>query len=141
MTDDERREVAAALRAYLAHPAPWHLSDAVGYALDEKGDYDKVARLADLIEPSDASRGRRDSVAGGSGRNRDTNQDTVPIESPAVQKAPECDREPLIALSKGMLDAFRVGAVSGEGIDRVWCRELHNEYARRIREACGEVAE
>lgn len=52
-TDDERRHVAAALRAYLAHPAPWHLGDAVGCALDEKGDYDKIARLADLIDPGD----------------------------------------------------------------------------------------
>ena len=52
---------------------------------------------------------------------------------------PSCDRDALLALADGMLDAFRVGARSGEGIDAKWCRELHDDYARRIREACGEV--
>ena len=47
------------------------------------------------------------------------------------------DREALLALTDGMLDAFRVGARCGEGIDAKWCRELHDDYARRIREACG----
>lgn len=51
------------------------------------------------------------------------------------------DLDAMIALSKGMLDAFRVGAVSGEGIDRAWCRELHDEYARRMGEAFGKEAQ
>ena len=52
---------------------------------------------------------------------------------------PGCDRKALLALADGMLSAFRVGARCGEGIDARWCRELHDDYARRIREACGEV--
>lgn len=52
---------------------------------------------------------------------------------------PSCDLEALLALADGMLDAFRVGARSGEGIDAKWCRELHDDYARRIREACNVV--
>ena len=51
--------------------------------------------------------------------------------------SPMPDTDALLKLNEGMLDAFRVGARSGEGIDHAWCRELYDDYARRIREACG----
>lgn len=36
-----------------------------------------------------------------------------------------------------MVETFRLGAFTGEGLDAKWCRELHDKYARRIREALG----
>ena len=50
---------------------------------------------------------------------------------------PTCDREALLALAEEMVEMFRIGAFTGEGIDRSWCRELYDKYARRIREALG----
>lgn len=46
----------------------------------------------------------------------------------------------LLALAEEMVEMFRIGAFTGEGIDRSWCRELYDKYARRIREACGVIA-
>ena len=86
-TDDERREVARRLREL---PGDSTYPDLIGVIADHDGWYpaaDAADRLADLIEP------------GESGQNRDRNQDTVQIESPAVQKACECDREALLALA------------------------------------------
>mgnify|MGYP006988913136 CR=1 FL=1 len=37
-------------------------------------------------------------------------------------------------IARGMLDAFRLGYASGEGIDRVWCRDLYDTYKRRLSE-------
>lgn len=48
---------------------------------------------------------------------------------------PTCDRDALLALAEEMVEMFRIGAFTGEGIDRSWCRELYDKYARRIREA------
>lgn len=50
---------------------------------------------------------------------------------------PTCDREALLALAEEIVEMFRIGAFTGEGIDRSWCRELYDKYARRIREALG----
>lgn len=52
---------------------------------------------------------------------------------------PTCDREALLALADEMVEMFRIGAFTGEGIDRSWCRELYDKYAKRIRETCGVV--
>lgn len=52
---------------------------------------------------------------------------------------PSCDRDALLEPAQEMVEAFRLGAFTGEGLDAKWCRELHDKYARRIREACGEV--
>lgn len=59
-TDEERREVAARLRAYLGTPAPWHLADVVSDVLGDDGDYNKIQRLADLIDPDGADPSPRD---------------------------------------------------------------------------------
>ena len=98
---------------------PGILSD---YIWPEDGGYhiydDDCRRLADLIDP------------GESGQNLDKNRDTVQIESPAVQKAPECDRDALLELAD---DLDRMG--DGSMYDPC----ISDEYgiARRIREALG----
>ena len=70
-----------------------------------------------------------------SGQNLDKNRDTVQIESPAVQKAPECDRDALLALADemyGRLDEYDVGLHGG-----IYMANEMRKYARRIREALG----
>lgn len=138
VSDDERREVAARLRSLevsarvkrMEHPdktAAWYelLCDAVGGKKDPWFGIKAFAnRLADLIDP------------GESGQNRDRNQDTVSKESSAVQKAPECDREALLALADGIVDAVRDS--SGIGIAGEFA-EAMRELAKSICEACGEV--
>ena len=94
-TDDERREVARMLRELTGDST---YPDLIGVIADHDGWYpasDAADRLADLIEPSE------------SGQNRDRNQDTVQKESPAVQMAPECDRDALLALADEM-DAYSI---------------------------------
>ena len=128
--DSKRREVARRLRELANYcdenemslsddDWPGILSD---YIWPEDGGYhiydDDCRRLADLIDP------------GESGQNLDKNRDTVQIESPAVQKAPECDRDALLELAD---DLDRMG--DGSMYDPC----ISDEYgiARRIREALG----
>ena len=54
-TDDERREAAERLRAKLAEGSPHSIYESVCYALgktEHEGNWDVIARLADLVEPS-----------------------------------------------------------------------------------------
>ena len=128
--DSKRREVARRLRELADYcdenemslsddDWPGILSD---YIWPEDGGYhiydDDCRRLADLIDP------------GESGQNLDKNRDTVQIESPAVQKAPECDRDALLELAD---DLDRMGDGS------MYAPCISDEYgiARRIREALG----
>ena len=117
-TDDERREVAERLRCAAEQGQPYTVPTLACFVGD--GCADIWTRLADLIEPSE------------SGQNLDTNRDSVPKESPAVQMAPECDREALLALADEM-----DGKAESSGYFLV--SPTLREYARRIREACGEV--
>ena len=124
VTDDERREVAERLRRAWTNvpdknPVRHHMRvlyeiyAAVGLNDDGVDAIDLFDRLADLIDP------------GESGQNLDKNRDTVQIESPAVQKAPECDREALLELA--------------DEIETVYCPD-YGEWdmvVRRIREALG----
>lgn len=48
-----------------------------------------------------------------------------------------CDREALLAMIEEMVETFRLGAFTGEGLDAKWCRELYDKYAHRIRETLG----
>ena len=153
MTDDERLEVAErlrrswpsvadenpvnrALRFYLAVNSA--IFDLRG--CDEKDTIDMLDRLADLIDP------------GESGQNLDRNQDSVPKESPAVQKASEAcehwldgecyalrtvrpvDREELLELADEM-ETLRRSLVD-QGVTYVFEWRVRG-YARRIREALG----
>lgn len=117
VTDDERREVAERLRCSAEQGQPYTVPTLACFV--GAGCADIWTRLADLIDP------------GESGQNLDTNQDSVQKESPAVQKAPECDREALLALAEEC-DEMRDNGCS-IGSYEVYC------IARRIREACGEV--
>lgn len=60
---------------------------------------------------------------------------------PADAAPSPVDRDALLAMIEEMVETFRLGAFTGEGLDAKWCRELHDKYARRIREALGEVSE
>ncbi len=40
-----------------------------------------------------------------------------------------------VEIMLGMLEAFRMGARSGEGVSRAWSRELYDTYRRRIHDA------
>ena len=134
-TDDDRRSVAERLRRAWANvpdknPVRHHMRvlyeiyAAVGLNDDGVDAIDLFDRLADLIDP------------GESGQNLDKNRDTVQIESPAVQKAPECDREALLALADKLeCDGECDGCDMSDGI---WC-DAQGYAARRIREACGEA--
>ena len=126
ITDDERREVARRLREVQSCVIPGTKTEGdpiTGRIIGVACWYDLpdfqglLGRLADLIEPS------------GSGQNRDTNRDTVPKESPAVQKAPECDRDALLALA----DEMENDTWYETGFDR----RIAVRFARRIREALG----
>lgn len=50
---------------------------------------------------------------------------------------PMPDAEALVELAKEMVETFRLGAFTGEGLDAKWCRELHDKYARLVRETLG----
>ena len=139
ISDDDRREVARRLREIEpskgGYVVWWKIAKALklkqldGWFGWEKFDPDSAKRLADLIEPSE------------SGQNRDRNQDTVQIESPAVQKAPECDREALLALAEDVTEAAAMATAVDASKSAEMLAELLLDIARRIREACGEVAE
>lgn len=47
---------------------------------------------------------------------------------------PMPDAEALMELAKEMVETFRLGAFTGEGLNAKWCRELHDKYARLVRE-------
>lgn len=143
VSDDERREVAEGLR-FLAEGVDQVSAFDIAKTLRLEAlswwgyDAEDVDRLADLIEPCDTSHSRRDTVAGESGQNRDKNLDSVPIESPAVQKAPACDREALLALAEEIH-----GLVENQEIRFFHVVQVHEStlatIEARIREACGEV--
>ena len=131
--DDERREVAERLRD-VARAEGWPLGDigfteAMHRALGGDGWRDMTERLADLIDP------------GESGQNLDKNRDTVQIESPAVQKAPECDREALLELAEDVTYSAAVATVMDASKSAKMLADMLLDIARRIREACGEVVE
>ena len=139
-TDDERREVARRLRGIkdtregCGHDMCCDLWSAIfdsDYRCTELCDECETAvldRLADLIDP------------GESGQNLDKNQDSVQIESPAVQMACECDREALLELAD-ILGSTRETDCSGCRLEGAGCAECSSgvarEAARRIREALG----
>ena len=136
-TDDERRLIAARLRMSDERDAAGFdclLAEVVrGREFCETPCEECRARLlgelADLIDP------------GESGQNLDKNRDTVQIESPAVQKAPECDRDALLELAEDVTEAAAMATAVDASKSAKLLAELLLDIARSIREACGEVVE
>lgn len=110
VTDDERREVAAALRDEVGGGSSWPGIERLGLILgverEPRSGWEGriLTRLADLIYQGDTSQGRRDIVA--------------------------CDREALLALAADMDLYARTAPYPSFG------RRVAT-YARRIREALG----
>ena len=110
-TDDERRRVAAALRAYDGKGADADTIGEVTAIIIGAGDADGwswreiYARLADLIDP-DCEDGRYEGV----------------------HTARPVDRDALLVLADGLCDGYPYGLSHG-GLEQL---------ARHIREACGE---
>lgn len=142
VSDEKRRDVAGALRYFADYPGrPLQYMEQFINILREvifsdvcyRADYSEMfQRLADLIDPE-------------SGQNLDRNRDTVQQESPAVQKAPECDREELLAEAKEAEKSawyFALDHDEDELRDRLTeAAEEFTDVARRIREACGVSAD
>ena len=133
VSNEKRREVAGALRYFADYPGR-HLQymeqfinilrEVIFSDVCSGADYSEMfQRLADLIDP------------GESGQNLDTNRDSVQKESPAVQKAPECDREALLALADKMGEYARLRNRHDMDVDTM----AVSAWILRIREACGEV--
>lgn len=127
-TDDERRRVAERLREYGARPYPnFNVAliaramgiDIIKFTGHKHGDSELFSRLADLIEPTNLhySPDSADSAT----------------EAPAE---PSLDREALLAL------ADKLDSLGLNGFSSGWSSGAVNvgSFARRIREACGEVA-
>lgn len=53
----------------------------------------------------------------------------------------ERENDRLRETAQDMLKCFEIGANSGEGIDRQWCRELFDSYSVKLRELGSEVPE
>lgn len=131
MTDDERREVARRLRELEVCEFDGEFIDcgevenALGLVSDDGAWYEAegVTRLADLIEPP------RQCPCYDSGRHWCSIHD-VPI----------IDRDALLALADEMEGGFLLFG-STKSARRVFdfLSDKLGEYARRIREACGEV--
>ena len=119
-TDDERREVARRLRGLDYSDLRESLICAYLDALGIKGYEDWVGiahRLADLIDP-------------------DTTTDTTKTPTDTTK----CDRDALLALAEEM-EEFGNLPIKNPGIRVLQNDDFSRElgYARRIREACGEV--
>ena len=134
-TDDERRIVAKELRDFFPIDLVSELTDVDCHlASMVMGDkfcpsdclwcFETVcSTLADLIEPGES---RHESGQ---------NQDSVQKESPAVPKAPECDREALLALADEITESYVTGGADGDEL--VMSRGAALFVARRSREALG----
>ena len=122
VTDDERRRVAERLREYVDVPDDWWADTYSGFYVEKCvfGDVERhreselFDRLADLIDP-------------------DTTTDTT--KSPELTT--KCDRDALLALADEMGHPIKQAVWNQTaGVRR---EHIMAEYARRIREACGEA--
>lgn len=53
----------------------------------------------------------------------------------------ETENAKLRDLCEWLLNPYRLGAVTGEGVDKRWCRETYNGGSFRLNELSGEVNE
>ena len=146
-TDDERRRVAEAFRRYgkettnREFASLFDVFDACGLSYyDGAVLYD---RLADLIEPGTTSDTTTDTTKSAEDTTKaPTSSDTAPTSSHpncgtvevGTSQVPECDREALLELADHM-ETYGLGECMA-----VSMQVALDEYARRIREACGVVA-
>ena len=138
VSDDERREAAERLRDEVGCGSSWPGMERLGLILGvEREPYAGwqgrfLSRLADLIEPSDAVK----CVA-------EVKVDGEKLEKLVHDAVVECagvDRDALLALADEMESAapdYSLWEVC-EGTERNITNEVA-DFARRIREACGEV--
>ena len=151
--DYERREVAERLRGLngnVSHVRRVYEAEGLSIFCDDQADYYQIcdavagylpaehmhpcdyeelhARLADLIEPSDAAK----CVA-------EVKVDGEKLEKLVHDAVAECagvDREALLALADR---ASKLGDEEESGVDSFAVRCTFRVFARRIREACGEA--
>ena len=153
ITDDERREVARRLRGQAkmlgpnmdAHEFAHYTADVIDVN-ECMTWYEMELRLADLIEPScdrDAPKKAAEEMFGKMRHSTKEEADAYDamLKSKSVEIHP-VDREALLALA----DEIEYGASSDDGeyhdlpatmVAAVARKQM--EYARRIREACGEA--
>lgn len=150
VTDDERHRVAERLRSLratgrgttsLGHGYLWSLLWAAsGEELDGSvpGDWFErfCVRLADLIEPAPTSSDKAPT---------DSRPNCGTAEVPTSQ-VPKCDRDALLDMEDEMFESATGLALISELEEDADLKDLQTTmakvlfgYARRIREACGEV--
>lgn len=147
-TDDERREVARRLREYVDFPDDWWADTYSGFYVEKCvfGDVERhreselFARLADLIEPS-CDRDTPQKVAEEMfGKMRHSTKEEADaydamLKSKSVEIHP-VDRDALLRLARYM---DKDVAETEAHFSNVISTKSVSDYARRIREACGEV--
>lgn len=62
----------------------------------------------------------------------------IPISKNEYSKL-KAENAKLRDLCEWLLNPYRLGAVTGEGVDRQWCRETYDGGSYRLRELGGEV--
>ena len=130
ISDEERRGVAARLRKAIGLT---EFAEALGFNWTDDSDWgwkDVSNLVADLIEPS-APKVKCVAEVKVDGERLEKLVHDAAVELTGI------DRDALLALAEEMVEMPRIGAFTGEGIDKSWCRELYDKYARRIREALG----
>ena len=128
-TDEERREAARRLRGYVGMPDGWwqetlpqfYIEKCVFGDLTRHGEDELFARLADLIDPGELKTTCIAEV-------KIEGEKLDEVVNRAIAEYTGIDRDALLALAEEM---------SIDGMDGLLIPM--SEYARRIREACGEV--
>ena len=149
-TDDERREVARRLREYVDLPDDWWADTYSGFYVEKCAfgnverhrESELFARLADLIEPScdrDTPQKAAEKMFGKMRHSTKEEADAYDamLKSKSVERRP-IDRDALLALADEIAEAADYRMSRGEICAPIGIYVLR-DYARRIREACGEV--
>lgn len=124
VTDEQRKQVATELRS-VGHLLDDRKESLVDHALSV---YSSLIYI--LCNPSlEAGDGVFDAMA----------NLIEPVQS-SSEPTSKRDQNEQLELANEMVEMFRIGAFTGEGIDRSWCRELYDKYAMRFREVFGEAA-
>ena len=94
-----------------------------------------TATLDELMWPHDGTWPDLISVGMGDGRGPDAEYrpyaDVRTSEERSIRQHEEINR--LRNLCEWLLEPYRLGAVTGEGVDREWCRETYDKATQRLR--------